>query len=188
LVQPILHAQVVCDPAPVDTRRDADRLDQWVTDLRNKREDRREIVFLEVHARLKRLAMALSATPSRAPADRKRARGTPVEEAVLSKAEQMACFIAQHYVDPLSVDEIAASVGLHPNYAMNLFRRVFRTTINAYLTRHRISHAQRLLVTGDQKILAIALDSGFGSISRFNDAFRRECGCSPRAYRAEHRL
>ena len=56
------------------------------------------------------------------------------------------------------------------------------------LFRSRVSHAQRLLATTDMKIVDVAFDSGFTSISRFNDAFRRACGCSPREYRQSHLL
>jgi AraC-like DNA-binding protein len=100
----------------------------------------------------------------------------------------MACFIAQHYTERLTVQEISDFVRLHPNYAMNLFHRTFGTTLIDYLTQHRVSHAQRLLVTTDAKIADIAFHSGFCSISRFNDFFRRRCGCSPREYRATHSL
>jgi AraC-like DNA-binding protein len=37
-------------------------------------------------------------------------------------------------------------------------------------------------------ILNIALSSGFGSLSRFNEAFRQAFGCTPREYRKLHRL
>ena len=45
--------------------------------------------------------------------------------------------------------------GLHPNYAMNLFRQTFGTTMTHFITEHRISHAQRLLVTTDEAILTV---------------------------------
>jgi AraC-like DNA-binding protein len=186
LVQPILHAQIVSNPTAATNRHDAGQFEQWVRDLRHPREDKRRAVLLELEARLLRLAMSL---PSYEPPVRARGgKRKPVERTGLSKAEQMACFIAQHYTEPLSVADIGESAGLHPNYAMGLFKRVFATTLNDYLTQHRISHAQRLLATTDQKVLAIALDSGFGSVSRFNAAFKQACGCSPRQYRAEHRL
>jgi AraC-like DNA-binding protein len=186
LVQPILHAQIVSNPAGATTRQDVDQFTQWVKDLQHPREDKRRAVLLELEARLLRLAMSLP--PYAPPARARRGELKPVERAGLSKAEQMACFIAQHYTEPLSVADISESARLHPNYAMSLFKRVFATTLNDYLTQHRISHAQRLLATTDQKVLAIALDSGFGSVSRFNAAFKQACGCSPRQYRAEHRL
>jgi AraC-like DNA-binding protein len=40
-----------------------------------------------------------------------------------------------------------------------------------------------MLVNGDDKILNIALDSGFGSVSRFYEIFVRDTGITPRAYR-----
>ena len=100
----------------------------------------------------------------------------------------MACLIARHYTGSLTVDEIGRMVGLHPNYAMSLFKKAFGTTLIDYLTHHRISHAQRLLATTDAKIVEIAFSSGFNSISRFNEAFRRACNCTPREYRRQHAL
>ncbi|MHB0958716.1 MAG: helix-turn-helix domain-containing protein [Pirellulaceae bacterium] len=57
-----------------------------------------------------------------------------------------------------------------------------------YVTEHRLAHAQRLLVTTEELIVNIAFSSGFGSISRFNEAFRQSFGCTPRAYRRLHHL
>ena len=106
----------------------------------------------------------------------------------LNKVEQMACFIAQNYTEKLTVQQIGEFVKLHPNYAMNLFQKTFGSTLINYLTQHRISHAQRLLATTTQTVTEIAFQSGFLSISRFNEAFRRACGCSPREYRKVHEL
>jgi hypothetical protein len=39
-----------------------------------------------------------------------------------------------------------------------------------------------------QKLSCFRAKNGFGSLSRFNAAFRRHCGCAPRRYRAMHRL
>jgi len=66
---------------------------------------------------------------------------------------------------------------------MNLFRQAFGTTMTDFIVQHRISHAQRLLVTTDDPVTEIAFASGFQSLSRFNEAFKRACECSPREYR-----
>lgn len=59
----------------------------------------------------------------------------------------------------------------------------FRT----FLNHHRVAEARRLLEdpgrAGD-KLIAIALDSGFASLASFNRAFRAMEGCSPGEYRA----
>ena len=104
----------------------------------------------------------------------------------LSKAEQMACYIAQNYIHKLSSEKIAQEVKLHSSYAMNLFQKTFGATLIHFLTQHRVAHAQRMLTTTDTPITEIALQSGFTSISRFNEAFKRFCNCSPREYRKAH--
>lgn len=156
---------------------DEARFEQWEDDLRSEDPVRRRAALLEIHARLLRVAHSLP----------KRAR-SHVPDPSLSKADQLACHIAQNYAEPLKAEDIAKAGGLHPNYAMNLFRKAFGTTMNDFITRHRISHAQRLLVTTSDPVIDIAFASGFQSLSRFNDAFKRACGCAPRDYRKLHEL
>jgi AraC family transcriptional regulator, melibiose operon regulatory protein len=184
LVQPILHGQVLSDPSKDRYTTDADLFRRWLGDLNKAGAPGRRAMMLELEARLVRLASSLPPHNSNA----RPTRSGALEAQHLTKAEQMACFIAQHYLEPLSVEHISKSVQLHPNYAMNLFKRVFGTTVTDYVGQHRISHSQRLLATTDEKILSVALNSGFGSISRFNSVFRRACGTSPKEYRKGHRI
>lgn len=100
-----------------------------------------------------------------------------------AKVARMARIVALRHVEPLLVADIASAVGLHPHYAMELFRREFGTTLNQTLTLHRVGHAMRLLATTDLPVATIRAASGFGSSSRFNEAFSRLCGQSPRAFR-----
>lgn len=171
--QAVLKGEIVIDSQPMET--DAAHFGQWEADLRMKDETRERAALLEIQARLLRMALTLPNHPkSRAP------------DPKLSRADQIACHIAQNYHTPLTADSIARANGLHPNYAMNLFRQAFGTTMSDFIVQHRISHAQRLLVTTDEPVVEIALASGFQSMSRFNEAFKRACGCSPRAYRKMH--
>lgn len=156
---------------------------QWEQDLEGRNDPPSPVTTLELHARLLRLADALPETPDGQPT----ARAT-VGEAGATKVEQMAGYIARHYQEALSIHEVAREVQLHPNYAMTLFKRTFRTTLNDYLTRYRIAQAQRLLATTDEKVIDVALESGFRTSSRFYDAFQRACGCSPSRYRKQHRF
>ena len=185
-VQPLLRGNVFSEPPPGRGRADQDLFAQWENDLRQPRKETTDIVMLEMEARLRRLAAALPALP--AGPGRLRLRKRARHDGGLNKVEQMACLIARQYTEPLTGETIGRTVGLHPNYAMNLFKKTFGTTLIDYLTHHRVSHAQRLLATTDAKIVEVAFSSGFNSISRFNEAFRRACGCSPRAYRQQHAL
>ena len=191
LVHPVLHGEL-----PVHS--DPDGLDvpvfsRWAREMNSSAAEGRAIVLLEIEARLRRMALQMPPLNARGgdgtgngatiARSTRNARGT-VPSGGFGKVEQMAQFIAGNYTQPLHVSDIAAHSGLHPNYAMALFRRTFGVSLMDYLMQHRISHAQRLLVTSDSKILDIALDSGFGSVSRFYAAFSAVCKQSPRQYRA----
>ena len=174
VVHRILEGEIVTDEDPDPS--DELKFEQWERELRRSDPAIEQAVRLEVQARLLRLARVVSERgDSRYP------------EPALSRADKLACFIARNYQQPLTSERIAAANGLHANYAMNLFRRAFGTTMSSLITQHRISHAQRLLVTTDDAILSIAFASGFQSLSRFNEAFRTVCSCSPRQYRRQNR-
>ena len=59
----------------------------------------------------------------------------------------------------------------------------------AFLNIHRIGEARRLLEERDRddKLITIALDSGFASLASFNRVFRAVVGCTPSEYRAAAR-
>lgn len=182
LTIPLMRGEVISEPSAERAGFDVAMFTQWMKDLEHGGAESKDIVMLEIEARLRRLAARLPA-----PSDHThRHNRLSLQAGGLNKVEQMACIVAQRYTEALSVAEISQAVGLHPNYAMNLFKKAFGTTLIDYLTHHRVSHAQRLLATTDEKIVEIAFSSGFNSVSRFNEAFRRACGCTPREYRVEH--
>ncbi|GGJ27132.1 AraC family transcriptional regulator [Deinococcus roseus] len=135
-----------------------------------------QIVYLELQARLRRAAHDLNRAPEKTSTAR-----TQTED--FTRVEEMATFVSSHYTDPLTVEDIAQGVKLHPNYAMSLFKRTMGLTLLEYLTQHRLAHAQRLLITSNCSILDVALEAGFGSLSRFYAVFKTEVGISPRQYR-----
>lgn len=186
-VQPLLRGELLSERLAGRGQRDADLFAQWEIDLQQPDDEIRHVVMLEMEARLRRMIGTLPLAPT-SPGRRAKTRATGLQSGEISKVEQIACVIAQRYTEPLTVTEIGRAVGLHPNYAMGLFKKAFGTTLLDYIVNHRISHAQRLLATTDEKIVDVAFNSGFNSISRFNETFRRACGCTPREYRLGHAL
>jgi AraC family transcriptional regulator, melibiose operon regulatory protein len=185
--QPLLRGEVLSEKVAAGARPDRDLFAQWEADLQLPEDDVRHIVMLEMEARLRRMVATLPVVAAAGPG-KARARAASLQGGELNRVEKMACLIAQRYTEQLTVTEIGKEVGLHPNYAMGLFKKAFGTTLIDYLTHHRVSHAQRLLATTQEKIVEVALKSGFNSISRFNEAFRRACGCTPGQYRAQHAM
>lgn len=137
-----------------------------------ERSERERIVALEIEALLRRLALNLPASPPGV--------SIPARE---GSAQRLARLIAEHYREPVTLPLLAAQADLHVNYASTLFRQTFGMTMLDYLTRHRLAHAQRLLVTTSRPVLDIAFASGFQSASAFYAAFHRATGQSPQAYR-----
>jgi AraC-like DNA-binding protein len=163
----------------IRAEREIQAFQQWHEDLETDPMGLREIVLLEVRARLLRFGRTVSIG--------NRGQSTSSfsnrEHDVAGKVESMACFVARNYQSRIQLDDIARAVGLHPDYAATLFRKTLGITLIALVTQHRVAHAQHLLVTSDDPILQIAFDSGFDSVSRFYKAFREIAGLTPRQYR-----
>ena len=109
------------------------------------------------------------------------------ERSSMRYIDGMLRYISNNFVRPISVVDVAAHVGLSPSYAMSLFRRATGVPIKAYITRIRLSHAQMLLANSDRKIISVAMDSGFNSLSSFYDAFHAYSSMTPAAFRRESR-
>jgi AraC family transcriptional regulator, melibiose operon regulatory protein len=180
-VDAVMHARVVLDPDPQTRKGDLEMFDGWVHDFEKQDPQRQRASFLEIEARLLRFALAI---PAEASAPRTRAKApTTIETGGLNHVERMASFIARNYTERLTAEEISSAAGLHPNYAMSVFKKSMGITMIDCVTQHRVTHAQRLLATTDVKIIDVALGSGFVSLSRFYEAFGKWCGCSPKEYR-----
>ena len=83
------------------------------------------------------------------------------------------------------VKDIAKAADLNPNYAVTLFHSKCGTHISDFIIMLRVYEAQRLLLTTDMKIIDIAMDAGFGSMSNFYKCFKRVCRKNPKEYRKD---
>ena len=79
--------------------------------------------------------------------------------------------------------DAAAAVGLRPVHLLRVFKRETGVTPYRFLLRARLRRAIALLRETDRPVTDIAFDVGFGDLSNFIHAFRREVGCSPRQLR-----
>jgi AraC-like DNA-binding protein len=174
LVERVLGGETLVEQSP-DLRFDSRLFLRWVEDFQSQDLERRDIARQEIRARLRRMALNLSAAthspPS--PADRFEADATMV----------MTRFIAENFRDPLRVADIAAAADMPPDAAARLFSKVWHMPPTAFVTRYRLTESQRLLATTNYKIVDIAQRAGFGSVSHFYAAFQTAFGCSPRESR-----
>jgi AraC family transcriptional regulator, melibiose operon regulatory protein len=168
LTRALLLGEMIIDPDVENSLLDQLLCLRWHEDLTKGRQ---HLALMEIEARLLRLAgrdpLALS---------------LPAQEAV-GKTLQMARYIVENYTEALSVQMVADAVGLHPNYAMNCFKKSFRMTMLDYLLQYRVTQALRLLATTDLPILEIGWETGFRSTSNFYTTFKRFTGRTPRSFR-----
>ena len=169
----LLSGEMICDAEPLET--DRPMLDRWSSELPHADGERRRLVIREVEARIMRLALAQAGGEG--------GEHVPSEGGVVRKVSEMARFVAENHAGPLRLNNVARQVGLHPNYAMTLFRRHYGMTLGGYLTRLRVCQAQYLLISTDWEVSRIAFETGFGSLSRFYEAFKAVSGRTPRQYR-----
>jgi AraC family transcriptional regulator len=80
---------------------------------------------------------------------------------------------------PLSLDQMAGVAGISKFHFARLFRRHLGETPLRYLTRLRLSNAQRLLTSTDMPIGAVAVECGYAQPAHFGVAFRTWFGCTP---------
>lgn len=91
-------------------------------------------------------------------------------------------YIHDHYSEPITVEQLAELVHLHPNYLCGLFRKHIGKPIVSYLNLHRIRQARNLLSSTDLSLQQVAERTGFNSVSYFSRTFKAEMGMSPGAF------
>jgi AraC-like DNA-binding protein len=92
--------------------------------------------------------------------------------------------LRDRFAEPLTLDEIAGAVGVHPMHLTRVFRRHFRCTIGDMVRRLRIDFACRQLSSTDDALVEIALAAGFSDQSQFCRTFRRLTGMTPTGFRS----
>lgn len=92
-------------------------------------------------------------------------------------------FVAQHYAERITVDDLARAASVSTSYLTKLFRQQMETSPHDYLMRYRITHAKQLLMETDLPIGTIARQVGFANESNFSYRFARVCDITPRDYR-----
>jgi AraC family transcriptional regulator, melibiose operon regulatory protein len=168
---------------PLDTISN-DTLVRWYNDYRRGDAERADILKSEIGLMLRRAAVdgwdellppwieAITPTTKNA---------TPLRYVVA-----MIKHILEHLAEPLRAEDIARVVGLHPNYALNLFTSVMNVSIHKFVVRMRLIRARSLLFEGSLSIENVAFQSGFSALSQFYEQFRNAYGITPRQMRANY--
>lgn len=79
--------------------------------------------------------------------------------------------IIRNYANPIKIEDLADLCHVSPAQFRRLFLSAMDTTPQSYLMSIRLNHADQLLQTTNMKIVDIAYQVGFTTLSSFNRAF-----------------
>lgn len=174
LHETMLGGGVIClTPESIDPT----ALTRWYQDYRSGDPERIDLVKVEIGALCRRASIVgwdellppwiESTLPSAHSA-------APVRYVVT-----MLRYILENISEPLTMEDVAKVVGLHPNYALNLFTHIMHVPVRKFIVRMRLVRARSLLFESNLSIANVAYQSGFTSLSQFYDHFRRAYGVTP---------
>ena len=95
-------------------------------------------------------------------------------------------YIRNHVNTPLSLDDVAASIGRSVSYTGNLFKKETGQTLGNYIAECRLEEAKSLLYYTDMTLAEISSYLCFSSQSYFQNVFKKEYGVTPMQYRRQH--
>jgi AraC family transcriptional regulator of adaptative response / DNA-3-methyladenine glycosylase II len=107
------------------------------------------------------------------------APGTPGWRGTSAVVQRALRLIEEGALNDASVDVLATRVGLGARHLDRLFLQHVGASPLAIAQSHRLTFARELLEHTDLSMTEIALTAGFGSLRRFNHAFRTSHGCTP---------
>jgi AraC family transcriptional regulator len=103
------------------------------------------------------------------------------------RVKQIRNYIEDNIEGPIRVDEMAKQAELSTSFFSRAFCRSFGMTPYAYITVRRITLAQQMLLTTNERLAHIALACGFSDQAHFSKRFRRKTGQTPGEWRRERR-
>ena len=135
-------------------------------------------VFFVASAAAERLGFrpCLRCRPESAP-------GSPAWKGTATTVARGLRLIEAGFLDDGSVADLAAKLGIGSRHLSRLFQKHLGATPRNVAATRRVQRAKRLITDTTMALSEIAFASGFRSIRRFNDAFRKIYHRAPKSFR-----
>lgn len=92
-------------------------------------------------------------------------------------------YIKEHFTERLTIEDIANTAALNPQYMMRIFKKKTGDSVLEYVTRLRLELAKQMLVKTQWSNEIIAEKIGYASSNYFIKLFKRQYGVTPRGFR-----
>ncbi len=85
--------------------------------------------------------------------------------------------------EPFSLNDLAEFVGVHPTHLARTFRQFEHCTIGDYIRKIRIENARQQILSSNESLVEIALNTGFADQTHFTRSFKNVTGMTPAEFR-----
>lgn len=97
-------------------------------------------------------------------------------------------YINEHFAEDITIKDLAERALLSPYHFIRLFKKQVGFTPHEYLVNTRINTARYLLKNTGMSTKDICFQCGFSSESVFCNAFKKNTGQTPSAYRSDYSI
>ncbi|NOU93102.1 response regulator [Paenibacillus sp. LMG 31456] len=92
-------------------------------------------------------------------------------------------YVKQHLDQPISREDIASYVNLHPDYLSRWYKKETQKSIMEYIAEEKVTMAKELLLTTDMSVSDIAMSVGYSNFSYFSKVFKHAVSMNPNEFR-----
>ena len=110
-------------------------------------------------------------------------RMTDTQIKVSGPVQNALNYIYIHRNDPVSVEDVAESVGVSSGYLSRVFKKEVGVSVSEYVRQKKIETATNLLKYSPYSMVDIANRLSFSSQSHFIQTFKKVIGTTPLKYR-----
>jgi AraC-like DNA-binding protein len=96
-----------------------------------------------------------------------------------ANVERMKTYIAEHYREKITKEQLGACIRVTPNYAATLFSKMTGQTISEYVHSVRIRTAIYMLNESLLTVSEVAAYLGYNDVSYFHKLFKKTTGSTP---------
>jgi len=99
--------------------------------------------------------------------------------------EQMSAlldYIDDHITEGITLSTVARKAGINESTFSRRFKKINGISFKQYVVAKKLDIAIRLLKSTNKKVIDIAFESGFDSVSGFYDAFKKLTGTTPNKF------
>jgi two-component system, response regulator YesN len=103
--------------------------------------------------------------------------------ALSSLIKEAVTYIRFHIDQPLSLNHVADTLGVHPSYLSRTFKKELGMTLTQYINKLRIEEAKYVLDHGNISVIETALIVGYSDPNYFSKVFHKLEHVTPNDYR-----